>query len=65
MIFDKGSHSVKGMALFVSSRNNSRELTMKIGTPQHRVLLMAVLDSVYNPKRQEGLVESSFDHQRR
>ena len=65
MIVDKGSHSVKGMVLFVSSKNNSRELTMQIGTPQHKILLMAVLDSVYKPKGQEGLVESCVDHQRR
>ena len=63
MIVDKGSHSVKG--LFVSSRNNSRELTMQIGTPQHKVLFMAVLNSVYKPKGQDGLVESSIDHERR
>ena len=63
MIVDKGSHSVKG--LFVSSRNNSAELTMKIGTPQHKVLLVVVLNSMYKLKGQEGLVKSSVDHRRR
>ena len=65
MIVDKGSHSVNVMVLFVSSRNNSRELTMQIGTPQHKVSLVVVLNSMYKPRGQERLVESSVDHQRR
>ena len=36
---------------------------MQIGTPQHKVLLIAILNSMYESKGQEGLVESSFDHQ--
>ena len=38
---------------------------MQIGTPQHKVSLVAVLNSMYKPKGQEGLVESSVEHQRR
>ena len=36
---------------------------MQIGTPQHKVVSVVVLNSTYKLKGQEGLVESSVDHQ--
>ena len=65
MIVDKGSHSVKGMALFVSSRNNSRRIHHADRNSTVQGLVDGCPQFHVQTKGQEGLVESSVDHQRR